>query len=66
MLWTNEGVKIIDFNVSVDVQQEIEQHGGTRKYIPPDYEFGIEPEPADLLDRDLYAVRCDALSGDNG
>ncbi len=39
----------------VDVRQEIEQHGGTRKYIPPDYELGAEPEPADLEDRDLFA-----------
>lgn len=55
LLWTNQGVKIIDFNVSVDVGQETEQHGGTRKYIPPDYELGAEPTQADLLDRDLYA-----------
>ncbi|MEP3480584.1 MAG: protein kinase [Fuerstiella sp.] len=55
LLWTDQGVKIIDFNVSVDVEQETEQHGGTRKYIPPDYELGAEPTHADLLDRDLYA-----------
>ncbi|HEU5408882.1 MAG TPA: NERD domain-containing protein kinase family protein, partial [Nitrospira sp.] len=30
LLWTAEGVKIIDFNVSVDVNEEAEQHGGTR------------------------------------
>lgn len=55
LLWTAKGVKIIDFNVSVDVRQEIEQHGGTRKYIPPDYELGADPEPDDLEDRDLFA-----------
>ena len=56
LLWTEQGVKIIDFNVSVDVEQEIEQHGGTRRYIPPDYELGAEPTAADLQDRDLYAL----------
>ena len=55
LLWTAEGVKIIDFNVSVDVNEEAEQHGGTRKYLPPDYELGVEPTRADLQDRDLYA-----------
>lgn len=56
LLLTEEGVKIIDFNVSVNVDEEMEQRGGTRKYLPPDYEFGVEPTPADLLDRDLYAL----------
>lgn len=55
LLWTEEGVKIIDFNVSVDVREETEQHGGTRKYLPSDYELGVEPSRADLQDRDLYA-----------
>ncbi|QDU76843.1 Serine/threonine-protein kinase PrkC [Bremerella volcania] len=55
LLWTSEGVKIIDFNVSVDVSEETEQHGGTRKYLPPDYELGVEPTRTDLQDRDLYA-----------
>jgi serine/threonine protein kinase len=55
LLWTQEGVKIIDFNVSVDGREETEQHGGTRKYLPPDYELGVEPTQADLQDRDLYA-----------
>ena len=56
LLWTTQGVKIIDFNVSVDVEQEIEPHGGTRRYIPPDYELGAEPTAADLQDRDLFAI----------
>lgn len=56
LLWTADGVKIIDFNVSVDVREETEQHGGTRKYIPPDYEFGTEPTRDDLKDRDLFAL----------
>lgn len=55
LLWTQEGVKIIDFNVSVDVGEQIEQHGGTRKYLPPDYELRADPTRADLQDRDLYA-----------
>ena len=55
VLWTGEGARIIDFNVSVRASDDIEQHGGTRKYIPPDYEYGVEPSTDDLRDRDLFA-----------
>ncbi len=35
LLWTDEGIKIIDFNVSVLANQTNSLGGGTRKYLPP-------------------------------
>ena len=55
VLWTYSGAKIIDFNVAIRADDDAEQHGGTRKYIPPDYELGEEPTQDDLRDRDLFA-----------
>ncbi|HOX40935.1 MAG TPA: serine/threonine-protein kinase, partial [bacterium] len=56
LLWTDKGVRIIDFNVAVSENNEVMGGGGTRRYVPPDYNYSSEPEAADRKDRDLYAL----------
>lgn len=56
LLWTASGVRIIDFNVAARERDEAMGGGGTRRYIPPDYEHATEPSASDRMDRDLYAL----------
>ncbi len=56
LLWTEDGVRIIDFNVAVTVTMEQPGAGGTRRYLPPDYNFSTDPSNADRIDRDIYAL----------
>jgi serine/threonine protein kinase len=56
LLWTDKGVRIIDFNVAVSEKDEIKGGGGTRRYLPPDYDVNIEPSKEDRIDRDLFAL----------
>lgn len=56
LLWTDIGAKIIDFNVSVLAASEEGHGGGSRRYLPPDLDLSTEPTPADLADRDCYAL----------
>lgn len=56
LIWTNDGVRIIDFNVSVTSQAESLRAGGSNRYIPPDFDKAGEPSTADLVDRDLFAL----------
>jgi serine/threonine protein kinase len=56
LLWTDGGVRIIDFNVAVSEQDEVQGGGGTRRYLPPDYDYSGEPLGEDRIDRDLYAL----------
>jgi serine/threonine protein kinase len=56
LLWTDKGVRIIDFNVAVSENDEVQGGGGTRRYLPPDYDYSIEPDAADRMERDLYAL----------
>ncbi|MBA4496309.1 protein kinase [Paenactinomyces guangxiensis] len=56
LLWTDKGVRIIDFNVAVSEREEGQIGGGTRRYLPPDYNFSIEATVEDRIDRDLYAL----------
>jgi serine/threonine protein kinase len=56
LLWTDKGVRIIDFNVAVSESDEVQGGGGTRRYIPPDYDYSHEPGASDRIDRDLYAL----------
>lgn len=56
LLWTDKGVRIIDFNVAVSENDEVQGGGGTRRYLPPDYDYDSEPDAADRIDRDLYAL----------
>ncbi len=56
LLWTDKGVRIIDFNVAVTEKDEAQGGGGTRRYLPPDYDYSSEPDASDRMDRDLYAL----------
>ena len=56
LLWTNQGVRLIDFNVAAASWDADMVAGGTRRYIPPDYELTFEPTVQDNIDRDLYAL----------
>lgn len=56
LLWTERGVRIIDFNVAESDTFEATTTGGTRRYLPPDYDFSREATPSDKADRDLYAL----------
>ena len=56
LLWTQSGVRIIDFNVSVLATGSNGQGGGSRRYLPPDLDLSAVPQSADHADRDLYAL----------
>lgn len=56
LLWTDDGVRIIDFNVSVTADETHVGGGGTKRYIPPDYDYTTEPQELDRIDRDIYAL----------
>jgi serine/threonine protein kinase len=56
LLWTDKGVRIIDFNVAVIEKDDVQGGGGTRRYMPPDYDYSTEPGVSDRIDRDLYAL----------
>jgi serine/threonine protein kinase len=56
LLWTDKGVRIIDFNVAVTENDDAKGGGGTRRYLPPDYDYSTEPNASDRIDRDLYAL----------
>lgn len=56
LLWTDNGVRLIDFNVAVSDQDDGREGGGTRRYLPPDYDYTVEPAASDRIDRDLYAL----------
>jgi serine/threonine protein kinase len=56
LLWTDQGVRIIDFNVAVHEDDPEARPGGTRRYMPPDLEFGEVLTRDEEVDRDLYAL----------
>ena len=56
LLWTQSGVRIIDFNVSVSDRDGQAMYGGTRRYIPPDFDITVEATTAEQIDRDVYAL----------
>ena len=59
LLWTDQGVRIIDFNVAVSDQDDPGLVGGTRRYIPPDFDWNRRADqitPDEKRDRDLYAL----------
>lgn len=66
LMWTDRGVKIIDFNVAVAARTAGGRAGGTWRYLPPDLDTEAIPTPADRIDRDLYALGLtlyEALAG---
>jgi serine/threonine protein kinase len=56
LLWTNEGVKILDFNVSVLAGDPNARGGGTKRYLPPDLDLEGPESEGDRQDRDIYAL----------
>ncbi|MDR2529063.1 MAG: protein kinase, partial [Synergistaceae bacterium] len=57
LIWTEKGVRIIDFNVSVtEKNQDQEGIRGTRRYMPPDLDYTSELDILDRIDQDLYGL----------
>lgn len=56
LLWTRQGIKIIDFNVSMSMSNPTARGGGSRKYLPPDLDLDADQSQADRCDRDLFAL----------
>lgn len=56
LLWTDQGVRIIDFNVAVHEDDGEARPGGTRRYIPPELDLGETLTREEEIDRDLYAL----------
>ncbi len=56
LLWTQKGAKIIDFNVSVRANDRDTRGGGSRRYLPPDFDPEVIPHNGERADRDLYAL----------
>jgi serine/threonine protein kinase len=59
LLLTDKGIRIIDFNVAVTENDEQTTGGGTRRYIPPDFDFTLaldQINTEEKSDRDLYAL----------
>ncbi len=56
LLWTDEGARLLDFNVSVMAAEGVRNGGGTRAYLPPDLDVNVAPTEAELADRDVYAL----------
>lgn len=66
LLWTQKGAKIIDFNVSVRADDRESRGGGSRRYLPPDFDPEMIPNNGERADRDLYALGLtlyEALTG---
>ncbi|MDD5168310.1 MAG: protein kinase [Syntrophales bacterium] len=66
LLWTQKGAKIIDFNVSVRADDRESRGGGSRRYLPPDFDLEAIPHNGERADRDLYALGLtlyEALTG---
>jgi len=66
LLWTQNGAKIIDFNVSVRADDREARGGGSRRYLPPDFDPEVIPHNGERADRDLYALGLtlyEALTG---
>ena len=56
LLWTDRGVRIIDFNVAVNTEDDESRPGGTRRYVPPDLQVGEEMITEEKTDWDLFAL----------
>ena len=56
LLWTDQGVRIIDFNVAVHQDDEGSRAAGTRRYIPPDLELSDSLTTEEKVDWDLYSL----------
>ena len=56
LLWTDQGVRIIDFNVAAKAEDDESRPGGTRRYVPPDLHVGEEMTTGEKTDWDLFAL----------
>ena len=56
LLWTDRGVRIIDFNVAVRHDDEEARPGGTHRYIPPDLGIAEDMTAAEKADWDLFSL----------
>jgi serine/threonine protein kinase len=56
LLWTNDGIRIIDFNVALRIDDPDGHQGGTRRYLPPDLDPNAPLTSEDEADRDVYAL----------
>ena len=56
LLWTDQGVRIIDFNVAAHIEDDESRPGGTRRYVPPDLDIGAAMTPQEKTDWDLFAL----------
>jgi serine/threonine protein kinase len=56
LLFTERGVRIIDFNIAVSDRDEETVNAGTRRYLPSDFKPTSEPTATQKRDRDLYAL----------
>lgn len=63
LLWTQKGAKIIDFNVSVRADDKESRGGGSRRYLPPDFDPEVIPYNGERADRDLYAMGLTLYEG---
>jgi serine/threonine protein kinase len=55
LFWTDNGVKIIDFNMAA-TDNDDGALGGTKNYMPPDFNPNVEVSKSEKIDRDLYAL----------
>jgi serine/threonine protein kinase len=56
LLLTEQGIRIIDFNIAISDRDEATISAGTRKYLPPDFKSKLEQTTTEKIDRDLYAL----------
>ncbi len=56
LLWTDQGIRIIDFNVAAHIEDDESRTAGTRRYLPPDLDFGAEMSTEEKTDWDLFAL----------
>jgi serine/threonine protein kinase len=56
LLLTEQGIRIIDFNIAVSDYDEVTISAGTRKYLPPDFKPKLDQTTAEKIDRDLYGL----------
>ncbi len=56
IMWTNRGVKIVDFNVAIRTGDSSARGGATPRYLPPDLDIQAPQGDSDRIDRDIYAL----------
>ncbi|NJK99758.1 MAG: protein kinase [Spirulinaceae cyanobacterium SM2_1_0] len=52
---TEQGVKIIDFNIAISDDSDYDESAGTRRYMPPKFKVR-NASKSGKIDRDLYAL----------